>query len=65
VEHTFQRKKINDTRVKRNYDRIPTALIENRRKEIFSADNFYKTEYFIIKWIKSVNKKINMRKEKL
>ena len=47
INSEFQRKKINDTRVKRNYDRIPTALIENRRKEIFSADNFYKTEYFI------------------
>ena len=35
IHSEFQRKKINDTRIKRNYDKIPTFLIENRRKEIF------------------------------
>ena len=47
IHSEFQRKKINDTRIKRNYEKIPTFLIENRRKEIFSSDNFYKTEYYI------------------
>lgn len=47
IHSEFQRKKINDNRKKRNYDKIPAFLIENRRKEIFSADNFYKTEYYI------------------
>ena len=47
IHSEFQRKKIDDTRQNRKYDKIPTFLIENRRKEIFSADNFYKTEYYI------------------